>query len=428
MNNEPLQPPEQKPTPNIDDLIAQSTSQIYAFEHGKEKQSLKQRLLGLTKKQKAIIASGGIVATILVLTISLSFGSGTKQTLSSTQQASTSTTATTSPASTESDTNGDGIIDEYDTTSTDTTVSTGTSWWQKLLNINSSSESGASGDEADNQSDDSTGSDDSTADTTSTANAEVAENEDEEQQIAASTSSPSSTTSSSSTPATNPSTPAQTTPTTPTTTTTTTPTLTGVTNFRDASSSSTKLMKSGVLYRSAKLQNATKKDTAALASLLKNGAIIDLRTTKVRKGAPDASVSGITNLSYPIDAASSASTYVSIFVNNATDRKKFGDVITKIANTKGSVLIHCTAGKDRTGWTVAMVMYAVGANDKQVMTEYLKSKEYGAKVDSAWLKAALSAAKKKNKGSIITYIKSKSAGLGVSDSTITKLKAKLSAK
>lgn len=424
MNNDPPQLPEQKPTPSVDDLIAQSTSQLYAFEHSKQKSSVKHRLVALSKTQKLVFGGAGLLL-ILVVMIGLSLGSGSKQTLSSSQGSTSGTTTTTTSTPATSDTNGDGVIDEYDTASTDETDTNETSWWQKLLNLNNDSgdTTTASSNETGNTSNSSSTVDsNTTASATELAQAEDAETEDVNQQIASSPPSTPTPTSTSS--------PTPTTPTTPSPTPATVPSalqLSGVTNFRDAAASSTKLMKSGVLYRSAKLQKATKEDAATLASLLKNGAIIDLRTTKVRSSSPDAVISGVTNVSYPIDAADNAKTYVAVFVNTASDRKKFGDAITKIANTKGSVLVHCTAGKDRTGWTVAMVMYAIGANDKQVMTEYLKSRESGATVDSKWLNGALSVAKKKNGGSIINYIKSKNSGLGVSNATITKLKAKLSA-
>jgi protein-tyrosine phosphatase len=215
----------------------------------------------------------------------------------------------------------------------------------------------------------------------------------------------------------------------------TTITLAGVTNFRDASATSSGLMKSGVLYRSARLQSATTSDRSKLAAILKNGAILDLRTSGARKSNPDGAVGSVNNSSFPVDSTdgskvgkSTSDMYVQVFVNTAADRKQLGDAITKIANTPGNVLVHCTAGKDRTGWLVAMIMYAIGANDTQVMTEYTRSNAYGANVDSTWLNTALTAAKKKNNGSILTYIQSKSAGLGVDDATIAKLKTKLSAR
>lgn len=186
-------------------------------------------------------------------------------------------------------------------------------------------------------------------------------------------------------------------------------------------------MKQGVLYRSAKLHDATSSDVKKLAAALKGGIVVDLRTKSVRTASPDKPISGVSNLSYPVIPGSSASTYIQEFVINDSNRAKFGAAITKIANTDGGVLVHCTAGKDRTGWTVAMIMYAIGATDKQVMTEYLKSQEYGATVDASWLNAGIKEAKRRNGGSIHKYITSESNGLGVSSTTVTKLKTKLKA-
>lgn len=201
--------------------------------------------------------------------------------------------------------------------------------------------------------------------------------------------------------------------------------LKGVKNFRDLASLNSSLIKPGVVFRSAKLQDATAEDRKALATLLAGGAIIDFRTPSVRSNSPDASISGVPNLSYPVEGVTGADGYVRAFVNSAAGRKQFGAAITKIANTQGAVLFHCTAGKDRTGWMAAMLMYIMGASDAQVMTEYLKSRDAGYEVDKSWLNAALSAARKNNGGSIMNYITSPTKGLGVSADTIAKLKAKL---
>ncbi len=204
-------------------------------------------------------------------------------------------------------------------------------------------------------------------------------------------------------------------------------TLSGVENFRDLAKFNSNIIKPGVVYRSAKLENATASDRSKLASALKNGVIIDLRTASKRAGAPDKTITGVPNLNYDVDAASDAASYVKIFVNDKSERLEFGKAITKIANTEGAVLFHCTMGKDRTGWLAAMLMYAVGADDKQVMTEYLKSRDAGSDftVEKSWLNAALSAARKNNGNSIMKYIQSSDKGLGVSDATLTKLRAKL---
>lgn len=203
--------------------------------------------------------------------------------------------------------------------------------------------------------------------------------------------------------------------------------LQGVENFRDLSMLNGNLIKPGVIYRSAKLAPATSADKTKLANILKNGAIIDFRKPSVIANSPDPRINGVANINYPVTGVASAKGYVDAFVNNAADRKQFGLALTKIANTSGPVLIHCTAGKDRTGWINSLLLYIAGANDQQVMTEYLKSNDAGPDfiVEKAWLNSALSAARKNNGGSIMTYITSSSKGLGVSQDTVNKLKAKI---
>lgn len=205
--------------------------------------------------------------------------------------------------------------------------------------------------------------------------------------------------------------------------------LKSVRNFRDLALINPTLVRPGVIYRSEKLQNASASDGATLSRVLKNGVIIDLRTKDKHTSQPDRSISGVPNINYDVNAAGGASQYVKVFVNDKTERLEFGAALTKIANTQGAALIHCTYGKDRTGWLASMILYIVGANDTQVMAEYLKSRDAGStyNVDASWLNAALSAARKNNGGSIMNYIKSSSNGLGVSDATITKLKAKVGA-
>ncbi|MGY2061924.1 tyrosine-protein phosphatase, partial [Nocardia gipuzkoensis] len=39
----------------------------------------------------------------------------------------------------------------------------------------------------------------------------------------------------------------------------------------------------------------------------------------------------------------------------------------------GAVLVHCAAGKDRTGWAVATLLRAVGVTESEVLDDYLLS-------------------------------------------------------
>jgi protein tyrosine/serine phosphatase len=46
-----------------------------------------------------------------------------------------------------------------------------------------------------------------------------------------------------------------------------------------------------------------------------------------------------------------------------------------IANAQGAVLVHCAAGKDRTGVIVALALDAVGVEREMIVADYLASAE-----------------------------------------------------
>lgn len=119
--------------PDIDQLISQANSQVYVFEHSKEKKGLKDRLRELSRTKKIVfgIAAGFLVIAIIAISLSTNDHSP-----KNTPLASQTSNSGTSGNGTPQDTNGDGAIDENDTASTDTsTDASETSWWQKILNI-----------------------------------------------------------------------------------------------------------------------------------------------------------------------------------------------------------------------------------------------------------------------------------------------------
>lgn len=196
--------------------------------------------------------------------------------------------------------------------------------------------------------------------------------------------------------------------------------LRGVRNFRDASGSG--IIKPGVLYRSGHLSGADKNE---VATLLAGGTVIDLRTANnIKKDGKDVTAKGVTNKNIDIVGTTNYTKFVNGKAGE-TASKEFGQVIKTIAHSDGPVLIHCTHGKDRTGWTIAMVMYALGANDKQVMAEYLKSagQTAGKNVTKDMLNNGLSAVKKKY-GTVKKYL---TEGLGLTTNDIAALKKKLGA-
>ncbi len=63
------------------------------------------------------------------------------------------------------------------------------------------------------------------------------------------------------------------------------------------------------------------------------------------------------------------------YVTGSTERKAFTAALRVLANSPGPILLHCTAGKDRTGWTVAILLHVLGASDATVKAEYFRTKD-----------------------------------------------------
>lgn len=66
------------------------------------------------------------------------------------------------------------------------------------------------------------------------------------------------------------------------------------------------------------------------------------------------------------------------FVSDTSAINQFKKMFEHLQNPDGNVplLYHCTAGKDRTGMSTALILYALGADDKLVMEDYLLSNKY----------------------------------------------------
>jgi protein-tyrosine phosphatase len=60
----------------------------------------------------------------------------------------------------------------------------------------------------------------------------------------------------------------------------------------------------------------------------------------------------------------------------ATFAPLFGSLVNKIGDSKHPVLVHCTAGKDRTGFAIAVLMKILGVHNDDVYAEYLLSAKY----------------------------------------------------
>lgn len=62
------------------------------------------------------------------------------------------------------------------------------------------------------------------------------------------------------------------------------------------------------------------------------------------------------------------------FVSDPGIRATVGRVLADVASSDGAAVVHCSAGKDRTGWVVALAQYVAGVGDEDRMAEYLASR------------------------------------------------------
>jgi protein-tyrosine phosphatase len=53
----------------------------------------------------------------------------------------------------------------------------------------------------------------------------------------------------------------------------------------------------------------------------------------------------------------------------------FGDALNALLTTDEPTLVHCTAGKDRTGFIVALIQTSLGAHEDDVFADYLRTNQ-----------------------------------------------------
>ncbi|WP_228817963.1 tyrosine-protein phosphatase [Nocardia transvalensis] len=189
--------------------------------------------------------------------------------------------------------------------------------------------------------------------------------------------------------------------------------LQGAVNVRDIGGYRTydgKTVKSDKAIRADALNGLTDSDIQKLAALnLKQ--VIDLRTpTEVRIMGADRLPPGVPLISRPIDDTGMLQLMVQLIqsrdyqrqqevlgnggaenimkkmyislATSADTKAKVAQTIRDLAATDRPTLYHCTAGKDRTGWTTYIVLRAVGVPERTARQDYLLSNQYRAASDA----------------------------------------------
>jgi protein-tyrosine phosphatase len=181
--------------------------------------------------------------------------------------------------------------------------------------------------------------------------------------------------------------------------------LPGIPNFRDIGGHLTRdgwRTRSGLLYRSVALSRADEADVERLADLGID-TVFDLRTRMERDRHPDRLPAGMELVALDVLADSGEADPAALFelmldpprasaemANGETERfyvASYRDMV-KLPSARaayrqlylalarqddGAALVHCTTGKDRTGWAVAALLLWLGVRADAVMREYLVS-------------------------------------------------------
>lgn len=137
--------------------------------------------------------------------------------------------------------------------------------------------------------------------------------------------------------------------------------------------------RSGVLYRSGSLAHLTDAGTSALQALgLRR--VIDLREDDEVAYEPSRTADlGIETVRVPLFLGSTASLFTEDLsletlyrglIDTSADR-----IVAVVRAVLGGhpTLVHCTAGKDRTGVTIALMLAAVGVDEDAIVADYART-------------------------------------------------------
>ena len=177
--------------------------------------------------------------------------------------------------------------------------------------------------------------------------------------------------------------------------------LEGVSNARELGglvNTDGQVLRRGALIRSANLSRAAKEDEKKLKEVYHLSLVIDLRTPMAAGQKPDVPMEGVRHLLLPVfDDAMIGVTHENdrdyvrrktkmpemkglyeMMVLHPACRARFGEVLRIIMAhdfEQGSVLWHCSEGKDRCGLVTAFLLSAQGVSDEQILEDYLITNE-----------------------------------------------------
>ncbi|GAA3378440.1 tyrosine-protein phosphatase [Streptomyces sannanensis] len=180
------------------------------------------------------------------------------------------------------------------------------------------------------------------------------------------------------------------------------PELTGVRNFRDVGGLPTadgRRVRYGRLFRSGHLAHATETDATFLASLGLH-TIFDFRNAADQKlEGPDVELPGVRNVNIPLSDPADGAEFWKMVRDGDLDQlraaladdkaagrmtESYRMIITQrtaehsrvlhaLAEDSVPALMHCAAGKDRAGLSIAVTLLAIGVERDAIEADYLES-------------------------------------------------------
>lgn len=107
--------------------------------------------------------------------------------------------------------------------------------------------------------------------------------------------------------------------------------------------------------------------------------VIDLRSAGESEAVHPLSLSGSRVLNFPLlsalkpgmQPARSLVELYQIMIESAADM--LVDIVREVSNSEGPALIHCAAGKDRTGVSIALLLRLVGVDREHVVADFMAS-------------------------------------------------------
>ena len=188
-----------------------------------------------------------------------------------------------------------------------------------------------------------------------------------------------------------------------------------VQNVRDLGGLQTadgRAIRPGMLFRSANLAEATASDIQKWEHTYRLSLIVDLRTGKEKSEKPDAAIEGAVYTPIPIFDESvvgishernqsavqipKMEVLYRMIVTDESCRRNLGKAAMTVMThdfEKGSVLWHCTEGKDRCGLLSAMLLAALGVDRDQIMEDYLLTNEVNGPKAERYYQGMLAAGK-----------------------------------